>query len=260
MSAAAEPIRLAKRVAELKGCSRSEAEKFIEGGWVQVNGQVIEVPAFKVAPQQTVTVDPHATLMTQGPVTLLLHKPPGYEAGLGQGEGPKGSRSRGAPTALQLVTAQSRAADDTSGIRLLQKHFANLQGLAPLPTEASGLVVYTQDWRVERKLTEDADVVEQEVMAEVAGAVSPEQLHRLCHGLSFNGRALPPIKVSVSSSSDAQTRLRFALKGIRPGQVPYMCDSVGLRLLALKRIRIGRVALAALPPGQWRYLLAHERF
>lgn len=260
MSTTAEPIRLAKRVAELKGCSRSEAEKFIEGGWVQVNGQVIEVPAFKVAAQQTVTVDPHATLMTQGPVTLLLHKPPGYEAGLGAGEGPQGSRSRGAPPALQLVTAQTRTADDTSGIRLLQKHLANLKGLAPLPTEASGLVVYTQDWRVERKLTEDADLVEQEVMAEVAGAVSPEQLRRLCHGLSFNGRALPPIKVSVSSSNEAQTRLRFALKGIRPGQVPSMCDSVGLRLLALKRIRIGRVALATLPPGQWRYLLAHERF
>jgi 23S rRNA pseudouridine2604 synthase len=39
-----------------------------------------------------------------------------------------------------------------------------------------------------------------------------------------------------------------------------MCDSVGLRLLALKRIRIGRVALAQLPPGQWRYMLADERF
>ena len=83
---------------------------------------------------------------------------------------------------------------------------------------------------------------------------------RLGHGLSFNGRPLPPVKVSVSSRNDAQTRLRFALKGVRPGQVPFMCDSVGLRLLALKRIRLGRVALAQLPPGQWRYLLPHERF
>jgi len=130
----------------------------------------------------------------------------------------------------------------------------------PLPTEASGLLVFTQDWRVERKLTEDAEVIEQEVMAEVAGDVSPEQLQRLGHGLSFNGRPLPPVKVSVSSRNDAQTRLRFALKGVRPGQVPFMCDSVGLRLLALKRIRIGRVALAQLPPGQWRYMLADERF
>lgn len=260
MTATHEPVRLAKRVAELKGCSRSEAERYIEGGWVTVNGTVIEVPAFKVAAQQTVALDPHATLMTQGPVTLLLHKPPGYEAGLGDGQGPRGSRSRGAPPALQLLTAQARATDDASGIRVLQKHFANLKALAPLPTEASGLVVFTQDWRIERKLTEDADLMEQEVMAEVAGPVDAAQLRRLCLGLSFNGRALPPAKVSVSSSSDTQTRLRFALKGIRPGQIPFMCDAVGLRLLTLRRIRIGRVAMAQLVPGQWRYLLAHERF
>ncbi len=255
-----EPVRLAKRVAELKGCSRSEAEKYIEGGWVTVNGTVIEVPAFKVAPQQTVALDANATLMTQGEVTLLLHKPPGYEAGLGDGSGPQGSRSRGAPMALQLLTPAAHAPGDTSGIRLLQKHFANLKALMPLPTEASGLVVFTQDWRVQRKLTEDAELIEQEVMAEVAGAVAPEQLQRLSRGLSFNGRALPPVKVSVSSSNDEQTRLRFALKGVRPGQVPFMCDSVGLRLLALRRIRIGRVAMGQLPLGQWRYLLAHERF
>ena len=254
------PVRLAKRVAELKGCSRSEAERYIEGGWVRVNGTVVETPAFKVAPQQTVTLDPHATLMTQGPVTLLLHKPPGFEAGLGDAEGPRGSRSQGAAPAAQLLVPGAQASDDASGIRVLQRHFANLKALIPLPTEASGLVVFTQDWHVERKLTEDAEVVEQEVMCEVAGAVTPGQLQRLCHGLSFNGRPLPPIKVSVSSSNEAQTRLRFALKGIRPGQLPYMCESVGLRLLALKRIRIGRVAMAGLAPGQWRYLLAHERF
>jgi 23S rRNA pseudouridine2604 synthase len=120
--------------------------------------------------------------------------------------------------------------------------------------------VYSQDWRVVRKLTDDLEVIEQEVMAEVRGAVSPEALARLCHGLSFNGRPLPPIKVSISSQNDAQTRLRFALKGIRPGQIPAMCEAVGLRLLALKRIRLGRVALAGLAPGEWRYLQTHERF
>ena len=255
-----EHIRLAKRVAEQLHCSRSTAEQYIEGGFVSVGGQVVEAPGARVRPDQDVAVAPDASPLALTPVTLLLHKPPGYEAGLGDGNGPQGSRTRGAPPAQQLLTAATRAADDASGIRLLQKHLARLQALMPLPTEASGLVVFTQDWRVERKLTEDAEVIEQEVMAEVAGDVSPEQLQRLGHGLSFNGRPLPPVKVSVSSRNDAQTRLRFALKGVRPGQVPFMCDSVGLRLLALKRIRIGRVALAQLPPGQWRYMLADERF
>jgi 23S rRNA pseudouridine2604 synthase len=35
---------------------------------------------------------------------------------------------------------------------------------------------------------------------------------------------------------------------------------VGLRLVSLKCIRIGRVPMAGLPAGQWRYLSPHERF
>ena len=42
MTGTTEPVRLAKRVAELMGCSRSEAERYIEGGWVTVNGTVID--------------------------------------------------------------------------------------------------------------------------------------------------------------------------------------------------------------------------
>ena len=52
-----EPVRLAKRVAELKGCSRREAEQYIEGGWVTVDGVVVEEPQSRVQDQQ-VEIDP----------------------------------------------------------------------------------------------------------------------------------------------------------------------------------------------------------
>lgn len=263
-----EGVRLAKRLAEQLGCSRREAELYIEGGWVQVDGQVIEEPQHRVD-SQTIKLDPEATLITQPPITLLLHKPPGFEAGLGPATtgdpraGPRsshGSRSRGAPPALQLLTRDNHAADDRSGQRLLKRHFSHLEAPAPLPSEASGLVVYTQDARIVRKLLEDADTIEQEVVVEVSGEVTPRALGLLSHGLSFNGRALPPIKVSINSQSPTQTRLRFALKGVRPGQIPSMLDSVGLKILAMKRLRIGRVSMGQLAPSQWRYLPAHERF
>jgi len=66
--------------------------------------------------------------------------------------------------------------------------------------------------------------------------------------------------VSIGRQSDDQTGLRFALKGARPGQIAHLCDEAGLRILAMRRIRIGRVPLAGLEPGQWRYLSPHERF
>jgi 23S rRNA pseudouridine2604 synthase len=54
--------------------------------------------------------------------------------------------------------------------------------------------------------------------------------------------------------------LRFALKGISPGLVPWMCEQVGLRVVAPPRIRLGRLPMAGLPLGQWRYLRPGERF
>lgn len=39
-----------------------------------------------------------------------------------------------------------------------------------------------------------------------------------------------------------------------------MCEAVGLKVIGLKRIRIGQVRLGDLPPGQWRYLGANEKF
>ena len=251
-------IRLAKRVAEQLACSRSTAEQYIEGGFVRVEGQVVELPGARVRPGQAVTVEKDASLLALTPVTLLLHKPPGYEAGLGldAGAAAHGSRSQGAPSALTLLNAQSHLPEDAAGIRVLLRHFKQLECFTPLPTPASGLVVYTQDKRIARKLAEDIETLEQECIAEVAGQIAEGGLQKLCHGLSFNGRPLPPIKVSWQN----ETRLRFALKGIRPGQIPAMCEAVGLQVLSLKRIRIGRVPLAKVPEGQWRYLQPWEKF
>ena len=40
----------------------------------------------------------------------------------------------------------------------------------------------------------------------------------------------------------------------------HQLQAVGLQVLGLKRVRIGRVMLGDLPPGQWRYLRADEGF
>ncbi len=251
-------VRLAKRLAQQLGCSRSVAEQYIEGGLVSVDGQVVELPGARVRAEQRVELAPNASLLELAPVTLLLHKPPGFEAGLGlEGAAPAhASRSQGAPSAVTLLNAASHLPEDASGTRVLLRHFKQLQCFTPLPTPASGLVVYTQDPRIARKLAEDIETLEQECIVEVAGQIMEGGLQKLCHGLSFNGRPLPPIKVSWQN----ETRLRFALKGIRPGQIPAMCEAVGLRVLSLRRIRLGRVPLAKVPEGQWRYLQAWEKF
>lgn len=234
-----ESIRLAKRVAAMVPCSRREAELYIEGGWVRVNGVVVEEPQHRVSDEQ-VELDPNATLDALEPVTLLLHKPAGASDG----------------DALRLLAPGKHAPADHSGIRPVKRHFLQLAPLMPLPAQASGLAVFSQEPRIIRRLTEDAMTLEQELVVEVAGELPPEGLARLGHGLAFEGRALPPAKVSWQN----ETRLRFAVKGIAPQLVPWMCEQVGLRVLGMKRLRIGRLPMAGLPPGQWRYLLPAERF
>jgi len=238
-----EPIRLAKRVAELRACSRREAEQFIAGGWVRVDGIVIEEPQFRVT-EQRIEIDPRADLSQAEPVTLLLHKPPGYHT------------ADGDKPAAQLLTPTALWADEGSALRPLKKHFAQLTLCAPLETDASGLVVFTQDWRVARKLTEDAATLEHEVIVEVAGELAPNGLKRLNRGIPYRGKTPPAIKVSWQN----ENRLRVALKGAQPGQIAHLCEAVGLQVLSMKRIRLGRVPLGKLPPGQWRYLHEDERF
>ena len=234
-----EPVRLAKRLVELVSCSRREAELYIAGGWVTVDGQVVEEPQFMVLAQQ-VELHPDANLIPVEPVTILFHQPPAADM----------------DTKPVQICADTRSPDDVSGIHLLRQHFFRLTPCTPLERNASGLLVFTQDFRVSRKLTDEAATIEQEYIVEVAGELAPDGLKLLNHGIKFNGKPLPPIKVSWQN----ETRLRFALKGVIPGQIAHSCQAVGLQVLSMKRIRIGRVAMAKLQPGFWRYLMPHERF
>jgi len=243
-----EPVRLAHRVAELARCSRDDASLYIQNGWVLVDGRVVEAPNHPIT-DESVTLSEDARLEPAEPATILLHKPAGFHT------------IDGTRPAAALVTPATHWADDPSGQRVLQRHFLRLTPLVPLDAEASGLMVFSQDGRVWRRLTEDAAEIEHEYVVEVSGEMAPYGLRRLNHGLSYGGRELPPCKVSWQN----ETRLRFAIKDVRNGQLRDMCAQVGLDVVSIRRLRIGRIAIGkgpegAMPPGQWRYLPVGEKF
>lgn len=235
-----EAVRLAKRVAAQLVCSRSQAEQYIEGGWVRVKGQVVEEPHFRVLDQDTVDVDKNANLMALTPVTLLLHKPADDKA------------------PMHLLTRERHWAQDPAEMNVLKRHFVKLTPCMSLETAASGLVVFSQDFRVERKLTQDAHLVEIELTVEVSGEVSPAQLQRLMR--ADDSQPGLQVKASVNSSNEQVSKLRLAIKGGYLGLAARLCDAAGLQIQTMKRIRIGRVPMTQLPVGQWRYLMPHELF
>jgi len=259
---AVEGERLSKRVAHLLGCSRSEAEQYIEGGFVRVDGVVVEDPPFRVQ-QQTVTVDADASLLSLSAVTLVVNKPPGWLDGLTDAPIPsphyKGKKPK-VHTARELLLPAHRSPQDPADTRVLKRHFNALEASVGLETGASGLVVFTQDWRTQRKLTEDLGVMEHELIAEVQGEILPESLLPIERALRDERNRLPHAKVSVGSSGPQGSKLRLAVKGAHPGLAAHLCEIAGLNLVGLRRIRLGRVGLGEVAPGQWRFLGSHERF
>lgn len=225
-----EGVRLAKRVAEVAACSRAEAERYIAGGWVSVDGAVAEDPATRVTGRQAVALLPGATPVEPPPVTILLHKPAGVDA----------------QAAAALIGPDSLVLDNGRGKAFLRRHLFKLALATPLETGASGLVVFSQDWRVMRKLVEDAPRNEYEYVVEVDGSLADDAMQRLNR--------------QFRASWQSEARLRIAGKNIQPGQIGRLLEDAGLTVRAMRRLRIGRIPMGGLAPGGWRYLRDVERF
>lgn len=242
-----EKIRLSKLMSEQGLCSRREADGYIERGWVLVDGERITELGTKVYPNQRITLLAAAQSQQQSQVTILLNKPVGYVSGQAED---------GHRPAVVLITAQSHFDGDASGIRFRPQH---LKGLAPagrLDSDSQGLLVLTQDGRIAKQLIGEDSTVDKEYLVRVKGELDERGLALLNHGLSLDGHKLKPAKVSWQN----EDQLRFVLREGRKRQIRRMCELVGLKVTGLKRIRIGKVKLGNLPPGQWRYLGENEQF
>lgn len=246
-----EPLRLSKRMSELGLCSRREADEWIARGWVKVDGVVVSELGSKVLPHQKIAVDRQATAQQSKLVTVLLNKPMGFVSGQAED---------GYQPAVVLIKPENRWKEDKASI---QFHPSQLRSLVPagrLDIDSVGLLILTQDGRVARQLIGEDSAIEKEYLVRVRylkGDKLPDaDLQRLNFGLSLDGKALQRAKVSWQNDD----QLRFVLKEGKKRQIRRMCEMVGLKVLGLKRVRIGRVSLGNLPPGQWRYLGADERF
>jgi len=267
-------LRLNKRMAELGLASRREADDWIAKGWVKVNGELATM-GMQVLPDVHIEISHQAKGAQANQVTILLNKPMGIVSGQAED---------GHLPAITLIQPQNRWADDNARFFF---HPSQLKSLVPagrLDIDSIGLLVLTQDGRVARQLIGEDSVMEKEYLVRVSytGFTEPDGqpdrllqindgdpissnvqaifpaagLEKLCHGLSLDGQALQPAKVSWQNPE----QLRVVLTEGKKRQIRRMCEQVGLKVVGLKRVRIGNVMLGNLPLGQWRYLAPHEKF
>lgn len=245
-----EMPRLSKRVSELAACSRREADEWIENGWVGVDGATVTRLGARVSPKARIEIAAAAGKHQSETVTILYNKPLEHTEVATSGESPQ--------SALPILPIRpvNHWLDDTVSCRLKATH---LRGLAPagrLDDDEGGMVVYTQEGRIARRVNGSDSRLEKEYHVRVDGNLTGDGLERLRFGLSIGGVKLKRAEVSWLS----EQRLRFVIHDCRKGQIQAMCAQVGLRATDIKRVRIGSVSLGKLPAGEWRFLRPDERF
>ena len=248
-----EGVRVSKLITERGLASRREADDWIAAGWVKVGGRPVELGQ-RVSLDAVIDIDPRARQEQARQVTVLLHKPMGLVSGQAED---------GHEPAITLVTPANRWSGDTSGINFHPGHLRHLAPAGRLDIDSTGMLVFTQDGRVAKRLIGDQTRVEKEYLVRVAYTkegpdvrLPDSEMSKLRQGLSLDGILLRPAAVSWQN----EDQLRFVLREGRKRQIRRMCELVGLEVLGLKRVRIGSVPLGQLPAGQWRYLRDDERF
>ncbi|MCB6177213.1 pseudouridine synthase [Rhodobacter sp. Har01] len=136
-----------------------------------------------------------------------------------------------------------------------------------LDRDSEGLVVLTDDGRLQARISDPRHKLDKTYLAQVEGTPGPQALEALSGGVVLNdGPTLPaqarmvdtpvwlwprtpPIRVR-KSIPDAWIEL--TLREGRNRQVRRMCAAVGLPCLRLIRWRVGDWTLDGLAPGQWR--------
>jgi len=192
-----------------------------------VDGEVVRVLGSRVRPEQKIELDHLAAVEKSVRVSLMLNRSDAQNSDV-----------------LSMIRSEARSADDVSHITFLPGHLKHLTSFGAHEQAASGLVILTQDKFMAQKLVQS----EQEYLLDVEQAPPLEALKALT--------AAEP-KCRISRQSDRQ--LRFALTGSQPGLIERLCAQGDIPVQGLRCIRIGRLALAKLPAGQWRYLLPVEK-
>jgi 23S rRNA pseudouridine2604 synthase len=239
--------RLSKIMAQRGLCSRREADRYIERGLVFVDGVRITELGTKISPDAKVELSQEGLARQQTQVTILLNKPVGYVSGQAED---------GYKPASSLINASSRWKNDQSPRKFNSTQLKGLEPAGRLDIDSNGLLVLTQDGRIARKIIGENSHVDKEYLVRVTGQLSADGLKLLNHGLSLDDKKLKPAKVSWQN----EDQLCFILNEGKKRQIRRMCELVGLKVVGLKRVRIGKVVLGNLPPGQWRYLRDDEQF
>jgi 23S rRNA pseudouridine2605 synthase len=217
------------------GLSRRNAFAAIRAGRVTEGGIAVVDPS-RARGEGELTLD-GAVLSTVRPprAYLLLNKPPG------------------------IVTSAADELGRGSILDLVPRELAapGLHSAGRLDRDTSGLLILTNDGDLTFRLTHPRHEIDKEYWLASSPRLDREQVERLRQGIEIDGGVRVPVRVAELERA-APFQLSLAIKEGRKRQVRRMVEAVGGRVVALRRVREGPLALGNLPEGGVRRLSPAE--
>jgi 23S rRNA pseudouridine2604 synthase len=220
-------------------CSRREADDYIAQGLVFVNGERVQELGFKVTRDVQIELAAKAQAKQADLVTIILNKPIGYVSA---------QPEPGYEPAIRLLTRENYEGQGEPWV--IPQQMKTLAVTGRLDIDSQGLLIFTEDGRLAKKVIGENSEIEKEYLVRVSGLLPKNKLELLRFGLELDGKQLKPALVEWVN----EDQLRFVLTEGKKRQVRRMCEAVGLQVNGLKRVRVGRLMLGKLPEGKWRFL------
>ncbi len=223
--------RLQKILAKAGLASRRNAEELIRQGKVTVDGKVVTGMGCKVDPStQVVALEGRIVSPEEKKIYLLLNKPRGYVTTLND--------PQGRPIVSSLLT----------GIT------SRVFPVGRLDFDTEGALILTNDGDFAERILHPRFEIKRTYQAEVRGLPTPEKIRLLAEGVELEGKKTWPATVRIVAKAATTTTLEITIHEGRKRQVRLMCQAIGHRVLALKRLAYGGLRLDALPTGKYRRL------
>ena len=228
--------RLQKYLAECGIASRRKCEEYITQGKVQVNGKTITELGVKVNPEKDkITFEGKNVKQEERKVYILLNKPIGYVT--------TSDEQFGRDKVLDLVKVRER-----------------IVPVGRLDMYTSGALILTNDGDFVYKVTHPKHEITKTYTVTVKGIIKNEEVEQLRKGVKIDDYTTRPAKVKILKTDEEKdiSRLEITIHEGKNRQVRKMCESVGRRVIALHRSKIGNIGVKDIEIGKWRYLKDFE--
>ena len=228
--------RLQKYLAECGIASRRKCEEYIIQGKVQVNGKTITELGVKVNTEKDkITFEGKNVKQEERKVYILLNKPIGYVT--------TSDEQFGRDKVLDLVKVRERVVP-----------------VGRLDMYTSGALIFTNDGDFVYKVTHPKHEITKTYTVTVKGIIKNEEVEQLRKGVKIDNYTTRPAKVKILKTDEEKdiSRLEITIHEGKNRQVRRMCESVGRRVIALHRSKIGNIGVKDIELGKWRYLKDFE--